>query len=273
MICRNIVHVQGPPGAGKTAFVEALLGRLEHLVTCVRAERDDSLSGPVESARTRSADLRRFASAGACCVAHYRFPACRTAHEDFYLSGFMQEYSEAIIVEGDCPVAAADLAVWVGPALPAGESLLVRETRSRSSDRGVTRKSLERALDDPEEAARVLEELFGMHLSGSTSARVTGSRKKGSTRAKKRWSITSSCRGIEQAQLVVVSARDESDMQRGESMLEEVARLRKDEAVFADVMGFRGTRVPITSVVARLRDSADPGLKKAVARVKRALHD
>jgi uridine kinase len=43
MIPRVIVHIDGPPGAGKTAFVERLLGALDGWVLAVRCRRNESL--------------------------------------------------------------------------------------------------------------------------------------------------------------------------------------------------------------------------------------
>ncbi len=77
--------------------------------------------------------------------------------------------------------------------------------------------------------------------------------------------------GIERAQLVVVNVRDASEREQGEALIEEVGRLRTDPEVFADIIGFRGNRTPVTAVVANLLDGKDPGTKKAVARVRRAL--
>jgi hypothetical protein len=54
-------------------------------------------------------------------------------------------------------------------------------------------------------------------------------------------------------------------------LLAEVARLRKDQAVFDDVMGRRGNKVPITAVVADLAEPEDLGTKKALARVRRVV--
>ncbi|MBK9778229.1 MAG: hypothetical protein IPP62_18025 [bacterium] len=50
-----------------------------------------------------------------------------------------------------------------------------------------------------------------------------------------------------------------------------MARLRKDQDVFDDVISWRGSRVAITAVAGNLLDAKDPGLRKAVARVRRAV--
>jgi len=85
------------------------------------------------------------------------------------------------------------------------------------------------------------------------------------------WAVADPYRGVERAQLVVVNIRDDAERSLGESLLAEVARLRKDDAVFADVMGPRGSRVPITAVVANLTRPTDPGTKKALARILRTV--
>jgi len=56
----------------------------------------------------------------------------------------------------------------------------------------------------------------------------------------------------------------------GDAVIEDVTRLRKDEAVYQDVLGHRGNKLPVTAVVADLSNPKDVGLKKAVVRVKRA---
>lgn len=68
----------------------------------------------------------------------------------------------------------------------------------------------------------------------------------------------------------MVNGRGEAERLAAAALVEDVGRLRKDDAVFHDVLGFRGSRVPVTAVVADLSDPKDPGLRKAIARVKRA---
>jgi hypothetical protein len=70
---------------------------------------------------------------------------------------------------------------------------------------------------------------------------------------------------------VVVNARDDAERGRAERLVQEVARLRKDAAVFGDRVGLLGHRIPITAVAANLSDPRDAGLRKAIARVRRAL--
>ena len=60
-----------------------------------------------------------------------------------------------------------------------------------------------------------------------------------------------------------------------ETLLRGVARwwlaARCVPALFNDILGAHGTKIPITAVVANLNDPKDAGLKKALARVGRAM--
>lgn len=82
------------------------------------------------------------------------------------------------------------------------------------------------------------------------------------------WALEGPYEGVQHAQLVVVSARTGAERSAASSLVAEVARLRKDNDVYRDVFGIRGRK--LTVVVADLSNSKDPGLRKAVARVKRA---
>ena len=67
-----------------------------------------------------------------------------------------------------------------------------------------------------------------------------------------------------------MNVRSDTDHRAAESVVAEVERLRKDAEAYRDVVGLRGNKLPVTAVVADLANPKDPGLKKAVARVKRA---
>jgi hypothetical protein len=73
--------------------------------------------------------------------------------------------------------------------------------------------------------------------------------------------------------LLVRERRDRAAQQRARGLLEDVRRLRADQAVFDDVLGWRGSRVPITAVVADLADARHAGTRKAVARVNRSVRE
>mgnify|MGYP001605395082 FL=1 len=282
---RALIHVAGPAGVGKTALVEALLRGLGELVICVRAQRDDSLRAPKESALTTHGELRRYADAGASAVAHYGFPVSQTDPDAFFMTDFMQDYSTAVIIEGDCPLEHVDLAVFVVPPIPDGSSLLVRAWRDHSAKHAASLDAWERALESPDALARFLTRGIGAPLLDAALAApaiLTQTRAQMKTELKRlraapppkpteHWAVAPGYEGIERAQLVVVTARDDDQQQRCEALVQQVARLRKDVEVFKDVLGFRGSKLPIMAVVARLESQKDPGLKKAVARVKRAI--
>jgi NAD(P)-dependent dehydrogenase (short-subunit alcohol dehydrogenase family) len=75
--------------------------------------------------------------------------------------------------------------------------------------------------------------------------------------------------GIEHAQMVVVNVRHDSDRAAAEQMAADVNRIRKDEERFADILGRRGIRTPVTVAVANVTDREDRGTRKVLARVRR----
>jgi hypothetical protein len=85
-----------------------------------------------------------------------------------------------------------------------------------------------------------------------------------------RWRLAEGYEGIQDAQVVVVNVGNGGHPQ-AEAMLRDLRRLRADKAVFDDIFGWKGKRTPITAVAADLADPRDPGLRKAIARIKRAL--
>ena len=62
---RALLHVAGPLGAGKTAFIERLLDAEVAFAICVRTEQDAKLRKEHESASKTHVELRRYREAGA----------------------------------------------------------------------------------------------------------------------------------------------------------------------------------------------------------------
>ena len=124
---RALVHVAGPAGSGKTTFIERLLDAEVAFAICVRSERDAKLRRARESAPKNHSDLQRYREAGAGAVALYQFP--EPSADAFFTRKFMQDYSEAVFIEGDCPVDYVELTTFVAPALLEGRSLLRRVVR------------------------------------------------------------------------------------------------------------------------------------------------
>jgi hypothetical protein len=85
------------------------------------------------------------------------------------------------------------------------------------------------------------------------------------------WELASAHQGLEHAGLVVVSVRARDDRDVAEQMLREIARIRSDDDVRTAVLGRFAHRTKVTAVVADLSDPKDPGTKKALTRIKRAI--
>lgn len=279
---RVLIHVDGPRHAGKTTFIERVLDAEVAFSVCVRAVRDAALRKEQVSAPKNQPELRRYRDRGAAEVALYRFAERNV--DAFFMSDFMQEYSEAVFIEGDLPLDFVDLSVFIAPIPAAGHSLLRRIRRDHTAAHEASLAQLTQALDDPEALARLLGGAFGEALAGMVRARpgmfddtrramrskLAGLKGAPAPEPTEHWALAEGHEGIERAQLVVANIRHESERPAAAALLEELARLRKDETIFADVVGRRGNKLPITTVVADLSNAKDAGLKKALARVKRA---
>jgi hypothetical protein len=286
VISRVIIHVDGPPGAGKTAFVERLLGALEEWVLAVRCRRDESLRQARESSSTRDPEVRRYRAAGASDAGRFIFPSARDAADDFFTSRLLTDVSD-VVIEGDSPLRDADLRVFVALPPAAGQTLLVRERRDRAAQHRARAAAMERLLGETDGAARLLEQLVGGPVVAFAregpelleQARVGLLAGIGKIRSAppmvptEHWAVAVDYAGIEYAQLVVVNACEGAERRQAHGLLEDVRRLRADQAVFDDVLGWHGSRVPITAVVADLADARDAGTRKAVARVKRSVRE
>jgi hypothetical protein len=281
---RALIRVGGPAGAGKTTFVEAVLQASGGFILAARCLRDDTLSRAQESSPKKHPELRRYRDAGASGAALFAFPAS-DGHEAFFETDFMTDYSQAVVIEGDNLLQFVDLDVFVARPLPQGKTLLVRRKRNRAREERAKAEALARLLREPEGVATFLGQMAGAPLAAfarqhpellekTRADMLTGlalARRAPPPAPTEHWAIGAGYEGIERAQLVVVNVRNPRERERGEALAAEIARLRKDAAVFDDVLGARGSKIPITAVVASLLDEKDAGRKKALARVRRAL--
>jgi len=285
VIARPIVHVEGVPASGKTALIEAVLRGLPEEVLCMRAIRNDSLRRPKEERPRSHPELRRYRLAGAGAATLYRFPSSHADTDSFYMTDCMEDYSTCVIIEGNCPLDSVDLTAFVATAPAPGSTLLHRALRSHEAEHARSLALMEEAVRTPQSLARFLFGQFGEsfmtevlanpesleRIRAETEADVAKLRQRPAPPPSEHWALASEYAGIERAQLVVVNVRGEDERRRGEQLVGEVVRLRKDEAVFRDIIGLTGSRIPITALVADLSDETDLGRKKAVARVKRTL--
>jgi hypothetical protein len=283
VIHRALVHVAGPPGVGKTTLIERLLESELAFATCIRAELDPRLRHEEESAPKRHPELRRYREKGAGAVALYRFP--RPDSEAFYCSSVMEEYSEAIFIEGDCPLDFVDLSVFVAPAPEGGDSLLRRVPRDHAAEHRASLDRYAAAFATRETLARYLAEELGKPMATLALRRpelldeLGASMKRGLDKVRQapppapteHWALSERYQGLAGAQLVIVNLYGEDDRARAEKLCREIHRVRKDPPVFEDVIGVCGNRVPITAVVTNLENPQDPGWRKCSSRVRRCL--
>ncbi len=284
MIERALIHVAGPGGAGKTTFVEAMLGSIDRLTLAARCMRDDSLREWRETAPKSHPELRRYAKAGAIWTALFAFPAADVGFEAFYETDLLSHYSEGVVLEGDNPVGFVDLSVFVTPALPVGGKLFTRRKRDRAREERAEADAMEKMLREPDGVARFMEHMLGGPIVEMARNRpqifedarttllagIAMARKAPAPKPTLHWAIADGYAGIERAQLIVVNIRNEEERKRGERLVSDVGRLRKDDALFNDILGVGGSRIPVTAVAANLIDAGDPGRKKALARARRA---
>ncbi|OGF04723.1 MAG: hypothetical protein A2W00_09520 [Candidatus Eisenbacteria bacterium RBG_16_71_46] len=283
MIQRAFLLVTGPAGAGKTTLIEHLLRPELRTVIVARCIRDDALRKPEEATPRNHRELRRYRRAGAASAVEYRFPASHADFDAFYSTRFMEEYSEGVVLEGDRPVEHLDLTVFVTPVLAGQASLFRRVTVDRTRERLKILGHWEGLLESPQGTM----ELVRSHLGETLAEHMCAPSRLEETRASmlailqseravaapdpvKRWTIAPGYEGIEHAGAVVANIRSVRERRGAERLVEELARLRKNEAIFQDILGWRGHRIPITAVVANLADPRDPGLKKALARIARS---
>jgi len=277
---RAFIHVAGPAGAGRTTFVEALLGACTGPVICVRSERDDRLREPKESAPARDAELGRYRKAGASGVARYRFGGDDEDRDSFFSTDFMNDYSQAVVIEGDCPLEYVDLVVFVGPPLAPGVPLIERTERPERLAAVEKLEALGAELLRPGglraalEAGREEELLEASRIYQESMDRIMRAMSRRDSRPPSltaEWTVAETHRGIEKAGLVVINARSTKEHAAGESMLPELTRLRTDDEIRVAVLGRFAHRLPVTTVVADLTDAKDAGTRKAVARAKRTI--
>jgi hypothetical protein len=281
---RALILVAGLPGAGKTTLAEHLLRSGRRVVLAARCVCDDSLREPVETAPKSHAELNRYRRAGASGVVLYRFPTRDAGTDAFFTTQFMEDYSQGVLMEGDQPVAHVDVGVFVAPPLPEGVSLLRCVGRRPQRETPQELDRLEGLLRAPGGAEKLLTSLLGVDVmaavagSPETVAKARASmlravedtRRAPPPKPAEHWAIAEGYEGIERAQVVVVNVRAGSERAGADRLLADLVRLRKDEPVLRDVLGWRGSRIPITAVVADLSDAKDPGLKKAITRIGRA---
>lgn len=250
---RAFIHVAGPAGVGKTTFIERLLEAGVGRATCIRATRASGVPRATD-------ELGRYRGAGAGSVAHY--PFAEPDLDAFFGSDVIQDYSEVVFIEGDPPIDCVDLTVFVAPVLTAQPSMLRRVLRDAGEARAAAIEEVMRHLGGPAAMARIFGPVELLKKANTVPGQPSA--------PTEHWALAATYEGIQHAQLIVVNARSDADGKAAARLVAEVSRLRQDSDVYRDVFGIRGSRRPVTAVVADLSNPKDAGLKKAINRVKRA---
>ena len=257
---RAYVWVVGPAGSGKTTLVEQVLkSNRSPLLMAARWREDPSVRRPTEVSQ-RGPETERYRSVGASNTVIYRYPPDRPedAEEDFWDTEFMTDFSH-FLFEAETPaMKGGDLAVFVTRPLPARRALLVKRRIRRA-------RALEEALSSfrgtpiYDRLRREIGREVRKHVAGGVRFR------------EERWTLLPSHAALLTARLVVINIRNERERGAAERLAGEVARIRADAAVRRHVLGGRHDPGPATIVMANLADPRDPGLRKALARIKAAV--
>lgn len=151
--------------------------------------------------------------------------------------------------------------------------------------RGKQSADIERLLEEPTAVAELMGQLIGEPAAAMLRSRpelveaaraemlakLDQDRQSPAPPPTKRWAVSDRYAGIERAQLVIVNVRDQEDSRRADELVFDLAKLRQDQKIFSDVLGYRGNRISITAVAGNVTDPADPGTKKAIAKVRRLI--
>jgi len=286
VISRAYIHVAGPPGAGKTTLIETFLQTSAFSVLIARGRRDDRLRRSREKSPRADDELRRYRRAGATGSAVFAFPPNEASLDDFFESDLVQEYSEAVVIEGDAPPRFGEVIVYVAPPLSHEASLFMRVQRDRAAEERARVAALRGLLRQRDGMKRFVAEVLGPEfatvasrrpsLLGDARATLSAALKQADRQPPaaptEHWAVRPGYEGIEHAGVVVVNVRRDDDLGGGAArLLDDLGRLRRDRALFDDVLGWRGSRVPITAVTADLSNPTDPGTRKVLARLRRTV--
>jgi len=164
VIQRAFIHVAGPTGSGKTAFVEALLAADDGPTLVARCVRDANLRRSRESSPRTHPEMQRYRQAGAYATAMFAFPDHDPDPIQFYETQLMPNYSRAVILEGDNPAGYADLEVFVAPAPRTGQTLYVRRQLDVAAPRRARADAWEELLRRPDGMSTWMEEVMGLRV-------------------------------------------------------------------------------------------------------------
>lgn len=284
MIERAFVRIDGPAGHGKTTFIEHILTAYDDTAIVARGEPSDKKRFR-EHCPKRDSELKRYRQAGAGAVTRLYCPRGDDFSDDFFMSDFMQNYSEAVLIEGPGPDTYYKRLVWVARPPADGGRLLIQQTYDRIAESRAAAAATRLEIEKPGGVEEYLKKNLGELLAEAMTrqpAEVEKIRNEmlillakheqqaGHDHAE-HWTLAAGYEDIVKAQMVVAALHDEADRANAETFIADLHRLRSDKEVFETWRGVHGTRIPITALAANLTDPHDPGTKKAVRRILRDL--
>ena len=158
---RAYIHIAGPSRAGKTTLIERLLEFSPSTLLVARCSARNDLENYVETRAKGDAELNRYSKAGAEAVSRYRFGPGLERTDAFWETELMEEWSDAVLFEGDRAIECADLAVYVTRPLPARKTLVRREPVDKAHVHERQLKWLEGLSARPDAAEEILSAMFG----------------------------------------------------------------------------------------------------------------
>jgi hypothetical protein len=215
----------------------------------------------------------------------FTFPPGDLVADDFYNTRLLEDPAQVVVLEGDTPVSAVDLRVYVASPLAPGRTMQIRQPRDHAQEQQDKLGALQQLLDQPDGIQHWLAHTLGEpalalarqhptlleEARANLQASIDKARTASPPKPTEHWAIAASHAGIQHAGLVIINLRDGAQDDRAQVLLAELSRLRTDRQIFDDVLGWRGRRTPITAVAADLSDPKDPGARKAVARTLRTI--
>ncbi|MBI4775521.1 MAG: hypothetical protein HY788_15335 [Deltaproteobacteria bacterium] len=285
MINRSYIWVDGPPGGGKTSLIERILkSNRTRLIMAARFAPTDSVSEPVEVFQGND-ETERYLMAGASNTLLYKYPVVRhdETEERFWDTVFIQDDSDAIIFEGPPRrEIRPDLFVYVTRPLADGENLVTRKEvemvrldfkayLSAILGEELTEEEFEEQEDDSsfDTDMEDEEELEEVPIPDEIADKLQEYVEHGVPIMQEKWTLNDTQQGLAHAQVVVINIFDEEERRAAEVLTREIHRMYEDESIRDDVVRSYGRRRP-SVFVANFDDPKDEGLKKAIARIKRA---
>jgi len=281
---RALIHVDGPPGAGKTTLVEALLTHTDHMITAMRCVRDDTLPEPRESLAKTDPERAAIGQPARTPPPCTPSPPPATPHDAFFQTNFMQDFSHAVMIEGDCPVSFARRHRlrrashrWTAPGPPARATSRAgsgrpwtRWRRCSANPAAWSRYSPDSSVPAWASSALPQPELVEQERRKAL-AQLAELRSRPVAKHRMRWAVADTYRGIERAQLVVVNIHDHTEKDNGEALLPRWPDYAKTTRSSPTSWARAATESPSTPSSPTSPPPTDPGTKKALARIRRVI--